>query len=161
MDNKIKTKEDQIIFNEGEWEFCMYEIISGRVGIYANYGKENEIQLNILEDGAIFGELGLTGIFPRTATAVAKGTVVLKKINQEAFNKVLEEDSETTMKILNTQVATLRKISKEYDSACSVIEAFYQNEKAEIRMSETLRSRVKNLVRRNAVLQNRSGQQKG
>ena len=39
----IKTySRGEIIFREGDAGDCVYELSYGSVGIYANYGKENE-----------------------------------------------------------------------------------------------------------------------
>ena len=35
-------KSGEVIFKEGTYEPCMYELLTGTVGIYARYGQENE-----------------------------------------------------------------------------------------------------------------------
>ena len=50
-------KSGEVIFKEGTYEPCMYELLTGTVGIYARYGQENEKLLAELkaEDGTCFG----------------------------------------------------------------------------------------------------------
>ena len=42
MGNVKLLKKGEMIFKEGDLELCMYNICRGSVGIYANYGKEDE-----------------------------------------------------------------------------------------------------------------------
>ena len=44
-------KIGEVIFKEGDLENCMYNIVTGSVGIYANYGKEAEKLLVDLKAG--------------------------------------------------------------------------------------------------------------
>ena len=73
MDSNIrKMKKGEVIFKEGENQMWMYALLKGSVGIYANYGTDEEKLLVELkaEDKAYFGEMGLIDAAPRSATAV-------------------------------------------------------------------------------------------
>ena len=61
----------QIIFKQGETGKCMYMVHGGIIGIYSNYGKDNEVKLTELFPVECFGEMGMISDEARTATAVA------------------------------------------------------------------------------------------
>ena len=68
----IKTySRGEIIFREGDAGDCVYELSYGSVGIYVNYGKENEQKISELMGEQFFGEMGLILEEPRETTAVA------------------------------------------------------------------------------------------
>ena len=56
-----RFKAGEVIFEEWTLGGEMYEIKSGSVGIYANYGKAGEQKLTELGAGRIFGELAAIG----------------------------------------------------------------------------------------------------
>jgi len=69
---KLDFREGDLIIKEGDYGISIYEIISGKVGIYVKSGS-NEINLAVIGPGEIIGEMTfLTGsTSPRTASARA------------------------------------------------------------------------------------------
>ena len=66
MGNVKLLKKGEMIFKEGDLELCMYNIRSGCVGIYANYGKEDEKLLVELKAGEFkLIPLGVGMILPK------------------------------------------------------------------------------------------------
>ena len=82
MDNNVKRfAKGEVIFKEGALESFMYDLIEGKVGIYAHYGEAGEkllTELNAEDGGATFGEMGLIDVMPRSATAVALEDVLAR-----------------------------------------------------------------------------------
>jgi CRP-like cAMP-binding protein len=68
----LSYKRGDLILKEGDYGISIYELISGRVGIYVSSGDQ-EINLAVLEAGEIIGEMTfLTGsTAPRSASARA------------------------------------------------------------------------------------------
>ena len=64
-------KKGDIIFKQGETGKCLYLVHGGSVGIFSNYGKENEVKLTDLYPVECFGEMGVVSDEARSATAVA------------------------------------------------------------------------------------------
>ena len=64
-------KKGEIIFKQGDLSDCMYDILWGQVGIYADYGTPEEKLLTTLETERFFGEMGMIEGRLRSATAVA------------------------------------------------------------------------------------------
>ena len=49
-------KKGEIIFKQGDLSDCMYDILWGQVGIYADYGTPEEKLLTTLETERFFGD---------------------------------------------------------------------------------------------------------
>ena len=71
VENVETYSKGQIIFKQGEVGKCMYMVHGGIIGIYSNYGKENEVKLTELFPVECFGEMGMISDESRSATAVA------------------------------------------------------------------------------------------
>lgn len=129
MENKeILIREfgkGEVIFREGDYASCMYDILRGRVGIYTNYGTAEEKLLTELELGRFFGEMGMIESYPRSATAVAMedGTRV-RVITAETFGIFFRENPEKVMMIMRNMSHRIRELTKDYLGACrAVVEA--------------------------------------
>ena len=71
VENVETYSKGQIIFKQGEVGKCMYMVHGGIIGIYSNYGKDNEVKLTELFPVECFGEMGMISDESRSATAVA------------------------------------------------------------------------------------------
>lgn len=152
MSEQKAFSKNEVIFNEGEWEFCMYTILSGEVAIVANYGSENEQLLNTMRPDDFFGELGLTGVFPRTASAVAKEDTVVERIDMDDYRLMVKEQPDKMLKIIETEVRILRRLSGEYTEACRTIADYLKTEKEERMKNSGLLAGISGLVDRNTQM---------
>ena len=64
-------KKGSVIFKQGETGKCLYLVHGGCVGIFSNYGQDNEVKLTELYPVECFGEMGVVAEEARSATAVA------------------------------------------------------------------------------------------
>ena len=48
---KKTLKKGEVIFQQGKYEEWMFDILQGRVGIFAEYGTENEKKVAEMEAG--------------------------------------------------------------------------------------------------------------
>ena len=64
-------KKGSVIFKQGETGKCLYLVHGGCVGIFSNYGRDNEVKLTELYPVECFGEMGVVAEEARSATAVA------------------------------------------------------------------------------------------
>ena len=68
----IQLEKGRILYRQGEECSTMFLLYSGKIGLYFNYGTENEICLvTVSEKGASLGEMGLLEGEARNGTAVA------------------------------------------------------------------------------------------
>ncbi len=123
--------QNQVIFEQGSASDCMYDIVSGKVGLYVNYQQENENQLAVLKTGEIFGEMGLVESLPRSATAVAlEAGTVLSPVAKEDLEGYLKYRPDQVLKLLRALSQRTRETDRKYHRVCQVI---YENEQAEKR----------------------------
>ncbi len=95
-----KFPEDSIILREGELRNEMYKIVSGKVAVYINYGKENEYLLGILGEQQCFGELGILCRQPSMYTVVAVYDVLAMRISLDEFSGFLKKNTKNAINII-------------------------------------------------------------
>ena len=95
-----KFQEDSIILREGELRDEMYKIVSGKVAVYINYGKENEYLLGILGEQQCFGELGILCRQPSMYTVVAVYDVLAMRISLDEFSGFLKNNNKNAINII-------------------------------------------------------------
>ena len=136
-------RKGKVIFNEGEVGDCMYDLYMGRVGIYANYGTEDQRMLTEYFADQYFGEMGLLDSAPRSATAVAlSDDTVLDVIAESDFRAVFEENPEQFMYMLQQMSSRLRRLTRDYAEACRTVADVVEAEKAGEEKSDALRHRI-------------------
>lgn len=113
----MERKEYQlhdVIFKEQEYQKWMYSICEGAVDICTGYGTALEKKLVTLTKGHSFGEIGLIGMMPRTATAVAAADhVVLEQINEEDWKDYLENHPENLQPIMSSVSRRIRELTED------------------------------------------------
>ncbi len=85
-ENFLNYQDGELVIKQGELGSAFFVLIEGEVAITKNQAPD--IELNKLEAGAIFGESPLITNSTRLTNVIAKGEVVVLKMNAERF-KVL------------------------------------------------------------------------
>lgn len=136
-----------VIFREGEFALSMYEIESGSVGIYVNYGAENERLLAKLGAGEFFGEMGLAECYPRSATAIAleAGTTV-DEIGSDEFSSYFQDKPETVLVIMRALSARLRETNARYLEARQAVHDAIEAEHAGKKKSRSLVGKLTSML---------------
>jgi CRP-like cAMP-binding protein len=73
------------IFSKGDPGDCLYGILAGRVRIFSSSPEGDEILLNVLEAGELFGEIAMLDGSTRTASAAAMEQTDLMRIHRGPF----------------------------------------------------------------------------
>lgn len=107
-------KKNEVIFEQGAYEKCMYDIRWGKVGIYENYGKPGQRLLRELDPQDVFGEMGLVEARPRSATAVSleKDTQCVV-ITGEDFSSYFTDKPAKIIAIMQRMSQRIRDLSDE------------------------------------------------
>ena len=151
MENKeILIREfgkGEVIFREGDYASCMYDILRGRVGIYTNYGTAEEKLLTELELGRFFGEMGMIEGRLRSATAVAleKDTRV-KVITPETFDTYFKENPAKVLLIMQNMSHRIRELTRDYLEACRAVAEAVETEKTGKEKSSWFKEKVRKLT---------------
>ena len=146
--NQIQTfGKNEVIFKEGDCAQCMYEIQSGSVNIYANFGKKDEKLLTTLEAGQFFGEIAIVEAMPRTATAIAAGeNTALAEITSDNFSAYFQNKPEKLLDVMQHMSDRLRVLTREYLEARATIAEAIDTAKNGKQQSETLKGKIARLV---------------
>ena len=137
---------NSIIFREGDSGNCMYDIQFGKVGIFVDYGGENEKKIADLFQGDLFGEMGLLDHAPRSATAVAlmDGTV-LDVISENDFFEYFEEQPVKVLLLMQQMCSRLRRTTRNYMEACRTVYETAEAEKNGAKKSSKLMESIRKI----------------
>lgn len=101
---EVSFADGHQIFAKGDLGTSLFIIYDGAVGIF-----NGSQRLTTFSKGDFFGELALLDAEPRSATAVAQGSVTAFRLDQEDFYDVMEERGEVLRNILRVLCQRLRK----------------------------------------------------
>ena len=88
----MSLRPGQAIFRQGERASAFYVVRRGHVRIESEHPETGDVQLlATLDRGAGFGELGLVGAAPRSATARADDDVELFVLDKGTFDRLLAD----------------------------------------------------------------------
>ena len=139
---------DDIIFREGQYADSMFEIESGSVGIYANYGSSDAQLLATLGKNEYFGEMGLAECYPRSATAVAlEDETTVDEIGADEFSEFFQEQPDVVLTIMRSLSARLRETNARYLEARQTIHDAVEVERAGAKRSNALANKLTSLLR--------------
>lgn len=127
---KKHFKQGEVIFRQGAWEMCMYEVRLGQVGIYTDYDTPQRKQISTVEEEQFFGEMGLVESMPRSATAVALTDVELGVVSGDTFADYFKERPALVLQVMTTLSERLRKMTNNYLEACQTVAMSAQPERA-------------------------------
>jgi hypothetical protein len=118
----LQVPAGQAIFREGDAGSEMYIIETGTVDILReSRGGET---LATLEAGDFFGEMAVLEDQPRFATAVARSSVRLLRIDRAAFGDVLSQNVEIAIRIMRKLTARLRRADERAAESRGALEEF-------------------------------------
>ena len=139
---KKSYERGQFIFKQGEFSDCMYDILSGRVGVYSAYGTEDESLIAELGNGQTLGEMGMLEVYPRSATAVAlEDGTELAEITEDELSDYFRNKPEKLFGIMRQLSQRLRETTQKYADACRVVFESDEAEKTGGEKSEWLKQK--------------------
>lgn len=119
---EITFNKDQIIFCQGENASVMYDIISGKIGIFTDYQTDKENKIAELEAGEVFGEMGLIEYWPRSATAVAlEDGTVLTELGESDLKEYLKNKPEKLLVVMRQLSRRIRETTQNYVNICRTV----------------------------------------
>lgn len=130
MENKKTSfSKGEVIFKKGEIGFWFYEIVSGSVKIYSDYGMDSERLLVEMKPGQTMGEMGLLSFRPRSATAVAGEDTETLIIDQDNFNSYMAADPARLTRMMLQLSERTRDLTKEYEEALYTVSSLRKEKK--------------------------------
>ncbi|MDO4740245.1 MAG: cyclic nucleotide-binding domain-containing protein [Eubacteriales bacterium] len=125
----VKTfAKSTVVFRQGDKADSMYEILTGSIGIFANYGEPTEKLLTTLTVGNTFGEMGMIESLPRSATAVALSEDTnLQVITSDSFASYFNAKPERVLVIMKHMSKRIRGLTQDYVDACRAIAEYEEH----------------------------------
>lgn len=105
--NRIRVRQGDTIFMEGEQGDSMYVIVEGQVQIVRR-GARAPVVLATLQPGAFFGEMAVVDRSERTATAVAATDATLLAVGASELEVLLKQQPDVGAKMIRTLVRRLK-----------------------------------------------------
>jgi CRP-like cAMP-binding protein len=102
--NRDTYTAGQTIFSEGESGNIMYGVVEGEVEITLR-----GMNLDTISPGGIFGELALVDDSPRSATAVAKTSCEVVRINEDRFAFLVEQTPFFAIQVMRIMANRIRR----------------------------------------------------
>lgn len=143
MENQLKFRCSEVIFRQGDAGNCMYNIQSGKVGIFLDYGGPNETRLAELAKDQFFGEMGLLEAAPRSATAVSlEDDTQLEIISEEDFHTYFDKNPDKVLLLMLQMCARLRHTTANYVDVCQTVRDSVEAETYGYQRSDALMERI-------------------
>jgi CRP-like cAMP-binding protein len=95
-----------IIFKAGDQRKYMYVVVEGEVDLYIN-----DVLVETVEPGGIFGEMALIEQDVRAASAIARFDCKLAVIDENRFNFMIERTPYFALKVMRCLVKRLRRMN--------------------------------------------------
>jgi CRP/FNR family cyclic AMP-dependent transcriptional regulator len=105
------------IFEKGDSGDCLYGVLSGRVRIYSTSAEGDEVTLNVMEPGELFGEVALLDGSTRTASAAAMEHADLLRIHRDHFLPYVKANPDLILGMLSLLCQRLRWTSSMIEDA--------------------------------------------
>ena len=107
-----KYQPDEQVIDRYSDSRDLYLIVEGRVRVVNYSVTGREVTFDEREEGEYFGELAALDGEPRSANVIALNELNVACLSQEAFNRLLLEHPQVTLKILNGLAKIVRASNK-------------------------------------------------
>lgn len=125
-----KYKDGDVIVTEGIISNNAYVVLTGKVRVVKTI-QDRQVVISVLGKGDVFGEMGLIGEAPRSATIIAEGEATLGIIDRKSFLAKMEtipEDIRFVIKaMVNRLAATTEKLAQlglKFESTQRVLDSY-------------------------------------
>lgn len=144
---KLVFKKGTVLFSEGEVEHYMFDIRSGAVAIYSNYGKKGQNLITTVNSEGYVGEMGMIDGSPRSATAVAATDVQVSKVSYDNFNEYFELKPAKVLLILQNLSRRIRNLTKDYLDVCKVLDVYVEKKEVGEKIDQDLLAKMKEIAK--------------
>ena len=119
-------KNGEVIVKEGDTGKSFFQIVEGSAYVYAGTGKEDQIKLGVMEAGEYFGEMAILEAYPRSASVIAKGTVVVNEIPETELNSYLAEDPKRIIELMRHLGNRIQNMANDYSESKALLDGVLQ-----------------------------------
>lgn len=141
-EGKIIYQAGEIISHEGVYESWMYQILSGRVAIYKNYGHRDQQKLAEITDGYV-GEMGLITASPRSATILAVEETCVRMMNEDTLGEYFRTHPQKIREIMQILSRRMRELDNNLEEAYRVAAEYQEAERKQAPKSKSLMNSIR------------------
>jgi len=134
-------KNGELIVKEGDIGKSFFQVLEGSVGVYAGFGKNDQIKLAVLEAGEFFGEMAILESYPRSATVVARGTVRVIEIPEDDLEAYFTENPDMILELMRHLINRVAAMANDYNDSQVLVNQLRESEAA--KQSKSLFSKIK------------------
>jgi CRP-like cAMP-binding protein len=103
--------DGEVIVRQGETGDCMFTLQEGRLEVVIQQPGRGEVQVGIMEQGAIFGEMAIFEKEVRSATVRALGPARVLTIDKRTFLSRVQEDPSLAFNLVRMMSQRIRKLT--------------------------------------------------
>ncbi len=152
-----KFRKGEIISREGDFELWMYDLLYGKVGIYAAYGTPHQVELSINEAPTFFGELGFLESMPRYGTSVALEDCTVEVISHDNLSEYFSRKPAKVMAIMESLSLRARNIYRLYALSCDTMEEYVERVQNGDSVPDELKDRMIRFARASKRIKTKHG----
>lgn len=108
--------DGEVIVRQGDVGECMFAVQAGQVEVVRETA-DAAIQLGVLQEGDIFGEMSVLEKQPRSATVRALGEARLLRIDKKTFLRRIHEDASLALNVARLLCRRIRHLNVELEKA--------------------------------------------
>ncbi len=111
--NAINIKKNDIIIKEGDPSTHLYLLVKGELEVLKKMKNQKvSVQVNIIEEGQLVGEIAFIDQKPRSATVRATKDSVLYEIDYPTYSDLIKGQPIWIRKMMMTLTNKVRKLSE-------------------------------------------------
>lgn len=103
-----RIDKNRMLFQRGDESDALYIVVEGLIRIWVGSESGKELTITILEDGDVFGEIGLLDGLPRSASATALENTKLLLVRRAPLLCMLAEDPMLSLHVIELLCERLR-----------------------------------------------------
>lgn len=103
--------DGEVVIRQGEEGDCMFTLQEGRLEVLAHHDGRGDVQVNIMEQGAIFGEMSIFEKEVRSVTVRALGEARVLTIDKKSFLRRIQEDPSLAFNLVRIMSHRIRHLT--------------------------------------------------
>jgi CRP/FNR family cyclic AMP-dependent transcriptional regulator len=111
-----RISRGQAVVHAGDRSDFVYFVLTGSLKVAVSDEDGREVILSILGQGELFGEMGMFGEQPRSASVVAVVASDLVQIAKQDFRRIMEENFDIAWRIMGNLAQRLRNADRKIES---------------------------------------------
>ncbi len=110
-----KLKKGSVLFRKGDAGTKLYAVCAGAIRISCTSEQGNDVILNLIIPGDIFGEISFLDRGSRTADAVVIEDSEVMEIDRQDFSQLMREYPEVSMRLIDILCSRVRRTSEQVE----------------------------------------------